>query len=334
MQEEKRYDNLGSQYLRKEYISRVNRVIDYIDEHLCEQLTLEVLAGVANFSRFHFHRIFSSIIGESLSSYIQRLRVQKAAGFLICETERPVTDIALDCGFSGSAPFSRSFRTAYGMSPSEWRKGGWRERSKNSKKESKTDQQGSKGREASSITTSYIGNNNQQWRIKMKGKNGIDFSVDVKEVPEMNVAYVRHIGPYAGDSKLFEGLFGKLMKWAGPRNLINFPKTKMLTIYHDSPEITEEEKLRISVCLVVPEGTETGGDIGSMKIPGGKFAIGHFEIDQDQYGAAWNSLYGIWLPESGYQAADGPCYELYLNEPKEHPEGKHLVDIYTSVKPL
>ncbi len=168
----------------------------------------------------------------------------------------------------------------------------------------------------------------------MKGENGIDFSVDVKEVPEMNVAYIRHIGPYAGDSKLFEDLFGKLMKWAGPRNLISFPETRMLTIYHDSPELTDENKLRISVCITVPEGTETDGDIGSMKIPGGKFAIGHFEIDQDQYGAAWNSLFGIWLPESGYQAADGPCYELYMNEPKDYPEGKHLVDIYTSVKPL
>ena len=43
---------------------------------------------------------------------------------------------------------------------------------------------------------------------------------------------------------------------------------------------------------------------------------------------------GQWLPESGYQAADAPCFEVYLNEPEQHPEGKHIVDIYEPVKPL
>jgi len=66
----------------------------------------------------------------------------------------------------------------------------------------------------------------------------------------------------------------------------------------------------------------------------GKYAIAHFEIAGDEYPQAWNALFAGWLPESGYQPDDGPCYELYLNDPKDHPENKCIVDICIPVKPL
>jgi hypothetical protein len=55
--------------------------------------------------------------------------------------------------------------------------------------------------------------------------------------------------------------------------------------------------------------------------------------DSSEYEGAWDLVFGVWLPESGYQPDDGPCYELYLNDPKEHPENKHIVDICMPVKP-
>ena len=159
--------------------------------------------------------------------------------------------------------------------------------------------------------------------------------VEVKEMHEMNVAYVRHIGPYKGDSDLFEDLFKRLMNWAGPRDLLRFPETMCLSVYHDNPEITDEEQLRLSVCISVPENTKVDGEIGKMKISGGKFAVGRFELKaSDEYEGAWNALIGGWLPESGYQLDDRLSYELYHNDPKEHPEGKHIVDICVPVKPL
>ena len=158
--------------------------------------------------------------------------------------------------------------------------------------------------------------------------------VEVMELPDLEVAYVRHVGPYAGDSKLFEGLFEKLLTWAGARGLIQFPETKILSVYHDSPNITEEAKLRTSVCLTVPAETKAEGEFGRMKVTGGKYAIGHFELLADQYEDAWQFLYGGWLPESGYQPDDGPPLEIYQNDPKQHPEGKCLVDICIPVKPL
>ena len=71
-----------------------------------------------------------------------------------------------------------------------------------------------------------------------------------------------------------------------------------------------------------------------MQVPGGKFAVGHFELATDQYGDAWNALMGGWLPQSGYQPDDRLCYEWYRNDPKQHPEGKCIVDICMPVRPL
>ncbi|MCU0611961.1 MAG: GyrI-like domain-containing protein, partial [Candidatus Eisenbacteria bacterium] len=174
---------------------------------------------------------------------------------------------------------------------------------------------------------------NLTWRVQMNDTKSV--SVEVKEMPEFTVAYVRHMGPYAGDSALFERLFTQLCRWAGPRGLIQMPATRFMSVYHDDPEVTPQDKLRVSVCLTVPADTVVDGEIGKMTVPGGKFAVGHFELlGGKEYGEAWNALMGGWLPESGYQPDDRLCYELFLNDPKTHPEGKHIVDICMPVKPL
>ena len=92
--------------------------------------------------------------------------------------------------------------------------------------------------------------------------------------------------------------------------------------------------MRISVCITVPENTEVDGDIGKMVIPKGKYAIAKFEITVDQFQEAWNSIFRDWLPESGYQPDDRPCYELYESDCKTDSQGRFKVDIYEPVKPL
>ena len=133
---------------------------------------------------------------------------------------------------------------------------------------------------------------------------------------------------------MFTRMFTKLFKWAGARDLLNFPETKTMAVYHDNPEVTDDSKLRTSICVTVPVDTEVEGEIGKMKIEGGKYALGHFELNPDEYEGAWKTIYGDWLPQSGYQPDDKPCFEMYLNDPKEHPENKCVVDICIPVKPL
>lgn len=328
-----------NKYLREEYHSRINRVIDYIEENLNKSLSLEELAGVANFSRYHFHRIFRAMVGETLNQFIGRVRVERAATRLLEQPKKSITEVALDCGFSGSASFARAFNNYYKMSASEWRNGGCEEFSKNRKMVSKDGKTlGKDGKEPDGIVGYFgsVSNDVVQFNRseEMQKQSQISGKVEVKDLEEMHVAYVRHIGPYQGNDQLFGELFGKIFRWAGPRGLVRMPETKAITIYHDNPEITDDDKLRISVGITVPNGTPVDGEVGMTSVPAGRYAMARFELDPDQYGDAWNWTCGTWLPDSGYQPDERPTFELYYNDPKEHPEGKHIVDICVPVKPL
>ncbi|MGC9529912.1 MAG: AraC family transcriptional regulator [Candidatus Bipolaricaulaceae bacterium] len=155
----------------------------------------------------------------------------------------------------------------------------------------------------------------------------IKMSFGVRDLPELHVAYVRHVGPYNGIGEAFEKLFA----WAGPRGLAR-PEAKTLAVYHDDPQDTDPAKLRSSACLTVPQGTEIGGQVGTMTIPGGTFAVARAELAPDQLGEAWAKLMQ-WIVRSGYQPNDRLCYEVYLNEEKKHPQRKFVLDICQPVRP-
>lgn len=157
------------------------------------------------------------------------------------------------------------------------------------------------------------------------------FEAQIKEMPEFNVACIRHIGPYPEIGNAIEKVFA----WAGPKGLIQFPRTQVLAVYHDDPSKVDASELRSDACLTVPDGTAADGDVGTMKVPGGLFAVAHVEIDQSEYGDAWDKLLGEWVPENGYEPdypSDRLCYELYQNDPDQHPEKKHIVDICEPVR--
>jgi AraC family transcriptional regulator len=332
----KNSDGKGPNYLRAEYIRRINRVIDYIEANLDKNLSLETLSEVACFSRYHFHRLFGAVTGEPLCQFIQRVRLERAASKLIHYPTKSITQVAFESGFSSSAGFARAFKETFGMSARVWRAGGHRENGNLRKDESNSGKRASKTRKDYTVPSLYIESNimTQTWRITVKEKSRIQATVEVREIPEMQVAYVRHIGPYSGDSALFNGLIGKLMRWAGPRGLLRFPDTKLLIAYYDNPSITDESRLRTDVCITVPGGTPAEGEVGRMAIPGGRNAVARFEITPDHFGDAWNAVYGGWLPESGYQPDERPSFEVHLNDPEQHPEGKHIVEIHAPVKPL
>jgi AraC family transcriptional regulator len=310
---------------RDEYLARIHRVQDHIERHLGEELRLEDLARMAWFSAFHFHRIYAAITGETIREFVARLRLERAASTLLRFPERSITEIALDAGFGGSAAFARAFRAAYGMTASEFRKTG--------KPLRKRGEEGRKGAGyVAPVGAAPDGPDAADLRrpdMSGKGKKKAD-AIAVEELPAFTVAYVRHVGPYAGNAGLFAGLFGRLGQWAGPRGLVR-KDTRWLAIYHDDPEITPPEKLRLSACITVPAGTQGERDVSVMEIPAGKCAVARYSLQKHEYAAAWNWLMGEWLPASGYQPDDRPCYEVYLSQPEDPVQ---VVDIVEPVKAL
>lgn len=313
-------DKFTEEIRRAEYASRFNKVIDYIQANLAEPLSLDTLAAQACFSPYHFHRLFHAWIGETAHDFILRLRLERAAVHLTYDLQKSITEIALDCGFASSSAFARAFKAFHGVSASAWR---------SKRKIRKTDRKNSEEPDASSIRYSTSGYRSGPFR-----EQTVELNVEVKQIPPMHVAYVRHMGPFQQDAELFERLFGRLALWAGPRGLMGTPFSRVLSVHHDNPDITDPQRLRLDAAVTVPEDTKVSGDIGKHKLEGGAYAVARVRIHANQYIETWDALMGGWLPGSGYQPDDRPCLEIYLNDPKYDPEGIHEVEICLAVKPL
>src|SRR5712672_3149828 len=173
-----------------EYAQRIDRVIDYLRGNLDRPVKLAELADVACFSEFHFHRIFTAVSGETLNSFTNRLRLEKAAR-LLRYSEQSLTDIALDCGFSSSATFSRAFRSGYDTSPRQFRKSGEIKKSKICK-------------ELFSA---------QEYLLPMSAEEKrAEFPVRLIDVPERQVAYIRVTNAFEMDRVI--AAFKTMIEWA------------------------------------------------------------------------------------------------------------------------
>lgn len=99
----------------------VEKILYFIDEHLSENVTFEYLADVFGYSPFHFHRIFSSVTGQTITDYTKKRRLTIAHQKL-CETNEKVADICYKIGFNSVQTFNRTFKETFGMQPSQVRK--------------------------------------------------------------------------------------------------------------------------------------------------------------------------------------------------------------------
>ena len=215
----------ASESTRREYAARMNRVVDYIQAHLTEPLDLEQLAAVACFSPFHFHRLFRAWMGETLQAFVQRLRLERAAQLLVFNQVQSISDIALECGFSSSSAFARAFKSAFGMAASEWRK---RKICQANRKPWEADEGGSLG---------FLQSTGPKVRDQEIPMTNTSIDVQVRRLAPATLAYIRHVGPYKGDTALFRRLFGRLFAWAGPRGLMG-PDARYLSLFQDNPNLT------------------------------------------------------------------------------------------------
>lgn len=288
---------------RLEYEKRVNRVVDHIRDHLANELSLVGLARVAAFSPFHFHRVFTAITGETLFGFIQRVRIEKAAGALRNHPGQSVLQVALDHGFSSAATFARAFKAHFGMSATEWRRGGaerWRAGRLPERNPGKQLRNPGKARRRGRPDT------------PRKHTEEGTMNVHVRELPAHHVAYMRYVGPYGAHG--IPELWAKLRKWMEARDLLSDARIT-LGVGYDDPSITEAQKCRYDACLVVPQSFQPDKWVNVMDIPGGKYAVSEFRGTAHEIQGAWDRVFSTWLPTSGYEPDDRPCFEVYRGNP-------------------
>jgi AraC family transcriptional regulator len=282
----------------------MHRVIDHIDRHLDEQLELESLARVANFSSFHFHRLFNAWMGETLGDYVRRRRLEVAAQRLVAQPRLPVLEVALAVGFGSTEAFARAFKSRFGRTPTAWRHS----------QVSNRDQSKGKGDQA----------------LSPAGSNDGTMKVKIVDRPPTNVAYLRHVGPYG---KPISDFWQKeVAPWMETNRLFGRPR---LGISLDDPGITAAEKLRYDAAVEVPDDFVGAGDYQKTVIPGGRYAMGKFKGTERQVGEAWSWILREWLPQSGLQLDARPCFEYYPTDATfDEKTGEFECEICIPVVPL
>lgn len=307
---------MSEQKCQEEYIRRIHKVQDYIENHLGQSISIEELSNAAGFSKYHFSRIFQGILHEPLAHYVNRIRMEKALFLLAHRTDINMTDIAYELGFTDSAVFSRAFKNYYGVSPREYRK----EYSKNCKD--------------SFLLSEYNKNTaKKEWAGNLFPVTG---KITIENLEEKQAAYVRHTGNYETLGKEYAYLMKMLFAHAKKQHLLVDGQNWVLAMYHDNPEFGEENKFRTSLCLTVPEELriQEDGILGTMKLEGGLYAVGHFQIQQEQYSDAWNYMYQEWITGSGYVPRNSYPFEVYRNNPHANERHIHEVDIYVPIEPI
>jgi len=312
---------------RAEYWKRVNRVVDYIEAHRAEELSLETLAGVAAFSPYHFHRIFKAVIGENLREFIQRVRLESAASQLVAQPQAEILRVAVDNGFSSASAFARAFKDRFGMTASAWRGGGFDEWSKCRQADSKPGEADRKAGKAEPGAPALHPSGSGDGARRDPEET---MSVTVKTLPTHHVAYVRNVGPYGPDG--IGPLWQRLKRWAEARDLWTADRV-CIGIAYDDPRVTEPARCRYDAAIVVPGSFAADGDINVVDLPGGKFATIDFTGTLDGLGGAWEQMFA-WLPDSGFQPDQRPAIELYRGEAYDPATGRFTFELCMAVQPL
>lgn len=289
------------------YIERINRAIDHIVQHLDQPLNLETIAAVTHFSPFHFHRLFRAIVGETLTQFIKRLRLEKALRIVAHGRPSSLTDVALQCGFSSSSDFSRSFKQRYGVPPSAFDLESFRQ---------------TRRADLDALVAPHAEQHQRIYRLP-PGENPDNFEVTLRDLPARSVAYIRVLNPYESIDGVMNATH-RLMAWAEARDLAN---GQWLGYQWEDPEIVALKDCRYDVALELDDADTPGnpgkeiffeGEVGRFDFPPMRVAQIEMRgpIEMEMRALDW--IYRTWLPTSGYIPADLPGFEAWIGQPFAH----------------
>lgn len=307
--------------MNNKYKIRIDQVIQYIESNLSNKISLTEVANVSHFSAYHFHRIFTGIVGETVNDYIVRRRLERAVNLLIFKSELSITRVALDSGFSSSANFSKAVKLHFGFSPSEIR-------NPNKVKDSKIGKISSKyGKDfkPSDLYPTRITN-----EVMKKNKlEDINMNVEVRECDRQRLCTLASERGY--ESGAIYQAWDKLIDWA-TNNGIKQEEQERFAFAFDNPTITPVDRCRYSASVVVGEDVHIQLPFSESEIPKGKYAVLYFKGSSEETIKAQLSIYSDWLPDSGFEPDNFPILERYLNDARV--DGYVEMEIHVKLKEM
>ncbi|MDK2126599.1 AraC family transcriptional regulator [Parachitinimonas caeni] len=276
----------------RHYAARLARVTEYIHQHLDDELDLLRLAEIACMSPYHWHRIYSAIHGESVAATVKRLRLHRAAGLLV-HTQLPVREVARRSGYPNLSAFTRAFGASYGLPPARYRTAG----------------------------------SHQPFQQALAQASVAAHEVIIGRLDPVTTLSARHRGSYMRIGEAFE----KLVGWLGAHHQLR-PDMRYFGVYEDDPTAIAEDDLHARAALSMPAPLPHASPFEPLTLGAPRCAILRHVGPYADMRHAYLWLFGVWLPQSGEEAADAPVLEEYLNNPRSTPPAELITHIYLPLR--
>lgn len=296
-------------------VNRINSVIDFIEQNLENDLSLKVLASRANYSPFHFHRIFTTLTEETPLEFVRRKRIEKIAWVMMKEKSVPIKELAYHYGFDNAVSFSKTFKKYYGVSASQLKRQSTSRFNKIVRENSKN------GKEKVSVERYF---SNLEHVEKWMKDRGFPNRVFLKN---QKFCYVRGQGSF----EMVDDSFEKLKQWTSSMNTKVNGDRRWALVIHDNPAITETSRVSHSACLIWEPHFQLTDEIGTLTIPSGYFLVGTFDLKDEEFKTAWGAM-SLWLTNNNYTFREGHYFEVFHTDSVFAKEATHKVDICIPVE--
>jgi len=285
-----------------DYRHRFLRVLDFVEGHLDEDLALERLSRVAAFSKYHFQRQFTALIGVGVHRYVQLARLKRASYALAFRSDS-ILEVALSSRYEGPEAFARAFKKTFGQSPTDFRRkpdwDAWHATYEPFRKQ----------------RTEYM-------------KPAFDpTAVKIVDFPETRLAVLEHRGDPAriGDS------IQRFIEWRRRHGL--HPKvSSTFNVFYNSPTDVAPEDFHCDLCAATTTDVELDPGMAMKSIPAGRAAVLRHTGSDDTLEATLMYLYSKWLPESGEEPRDFPLYFQRITFFPDVPENEAATDIFLPIR--
>jgi AraC family transcriptional regulator len=290
----------------------------HIQTHLDGDLSLPALAERAGFSPFHFHRLFTSYVGEPVKEYVRRLRLERGA-YRLKISQAPVLEIALEAGFKTHETFTRAFTRRFGLTPSAYREdflSAARDRKRRLQLERRPPQ-------AFAADAALLPNGATEARVRLE------------RVRPVLVAFIRHVGPYDGllePGSSHASLWQALFDWGRAQGLVG-PGSLLIGVPQDDPSVTPLEKQRFDVCVQVPGFRRPLGGIGAQTLGPGLYAVGRHYGPFESLAETYAHIYDTCVLNGRHQLRPAAPFEVYGHTRVNDDLRIHYTDVFLPIEP-
>ncbi|MEM7369760.1 MAG: GyrI-like domain-containing protein [Bacteroidota bacterium] len=277
-------------------IDRLKRVRNFIESNVKKELTASDIADVACYSYRNINRIFQAVYQESIGAFYRRLKVEALAK-LVLYTDKSITEIAFEAGFSDLQAFNKTFKKLFDCTPLQFRT--WNQQQYDE----------------------WLNNEALDMEANMDA-----LSYRIETLPDVRVLYLPYHGPYEVEPILQH--WDVLTEFVDKHNIFN-ERSQIIGEILDDEDITQPERCRYNCTISLTEELKVDA-LGFMEIkiiPEQKYAIFTYEGTDQGIQQTYDWIYGKWILEERVELIDKPILERYLNRMQGAPKDEYITEI-------